>query len=1075
MKAFFTFRIGRKFLINLILLCVATTPSAATEGCPQWMENNETHQPDMIEYTYRTGDPIPTETKPVFDMVITPGTSVQPGEVITFDLSASRAQHDGTYGGQEIVTWIHDFGDGTQFNGPIAQHTYEEPGVYRYTNKIHDDTGWRWGAKAWVVVGDPPCGPPAEEIWVSSGDNLMHGWLKLPAGEGPWPVILEYGPYPATGISNCDHFARNGYAHAKISAPGRSLSTGEFDLFGQQTRQGGYDAVEWLAAQPWCDGNVGMIGASGPAVAALLTASANPPALKCVMARSSYADLYRDLIVPGGVMNADVFTSTWIPLLSATDATAGEVTDEEGNLRPEYMETLEDNLGLLAEIKLHPFFDDFWRERAIVNYPLPEAPVLFVGNQRDYWPRSLVEIQRWIAPSGGRVVSVTGGHVHPELTGWYPGTGAELLAGESLAWFDHYLKGDDTVVDTLPPIMTLSTYGGDIASVFNFMRWEQLEGFPSEEHEVKQYFLRFASANPDRPNYHSLSPERPEILEPPTVLNWAPTQGVLAGFTPGYSPKSHVTALQESWELTSLVFETPVLQKELPVNGPATLTFYATPANPVDDMSFAVHINDVWPDGTSHFIQQGHLLASHRALDEDKSLYVGEILVRPYHPHTDEAALGWEAGTIYRFDVEIWGIHNVFRPGHRLRLALAAQDLGFRTNFETDVAAIIFSDFYKPSTLNLLTLPSERSTNPFPIGVSKDDIAIDSVRVAPTDLATGDLATATATVANVGEWPLGEVSVAFYDGDPANGGIWIGQASLASLDIGQSAEVSVEWRLTEAGWRSIHAVADPNNLHEEVCKQNNHASTDVFVKLRTFIDDTDPAVEYVGGWHRKNDAGALDGTYTWRFSNGQRLRTARLAFSGHAVTLYYGKSSRGGEANVYIDGEYRMTLDFYRSGDKRPDFGHALVIKNLVEGEHEIVVVHAGRGVYLDGFEILSGDPASGGADPSMAQSSVRTQEIHGTLGGALNPTLTASVEMGELDEEISVIVEGPDHPVLVQILDPLGTVLASGETLVNDVLDISGVERGDLSPGTYTIIANDPLGVATPTTISVSINHLYP
>ena len=815
------------------------------DPCFPYEEMSEQHQPTFLEYAYRTSDPVPTQTKPQFVFTISPGTSVEPGQVVTFDLSGSYAQGDNLYTTNmngPIVSFIHDFGDGVQANVPIAQHIYTKPGIYEYANKIHDATGWRWGTWQIITVGNPSCGQSPREIWIPSGTNLMHGWVTTPAGNGPFPVILQYGPYPAGKTDPCDPWVRNGYAMASVSASGRDLSTGTFDLFGQQTRQGGYDAVEWLAAQPWCDGNVGMIGLSGPAVGAMLTASANPPHLKCVVARSSYADLYRDLVSPGGVVNSDTFVNTWIPLLDVTDLAAGGTPDTgqiffnliNGNVINQLvLQHAADNAGLAAQIALHPYFDDFWNERAIVNYPSPQAAVLFLGNQRDYWPRATVEIQRWIAPSGGRVVSGPGGHVAADLSGWYPGSGGRFLDGETPQWFERYLKGVTNGVDLHPPVLTLSACGGDIAAVFNFARWEQLSALPAPETEPRQLYLRFANGNPVRPAYHSLSTDLPTGDELPTVLNWSPIQGSTSGIT-AESGKTHVGALQETWESSSLVYETALLEQDLHVNGPATLSFYATPANPVSDMSFVAHVNDVWPDGTSHYISQGFLLATHRVLVEPKNLYLGagtnRVLIRPYHSHTQGSVQPIVPAQVYRFDVEIWGVHNIFKRGHRLRLALAAEDVAWRVNFEADAAAIVFNDAAHPSVLNLAVLPAEKSRDPFPFGRPQANVTVQNVAFGSGALRAGQPSAITAQIVNSGESALTDVPVQFYDGDPASGGALLGATVVPSLGVGESATVSLSWAPQTAGNHALFVVADPANSITEFCEQDNTASLAVNVQ-----------------------------------------------------------------------------------------------------------------------------------------------------------------------------------------------------------------------------------------------------
>ena len=70
------------------------------------------------------------------------------------------------------------------------------------------------------------------------------------------------------------------------------------------------EVIAWLAAQDWCDGGIGMFGASYFSVAAKQVAATNPPALKAVWAMYGYTDFYRDKFYHGGIL-AHAFLTSW--------------------------------------------------------------------------------------------------------------------------------------------------------------------------------------------------------------------------------------------------------------------------------------------------------------------------------------------------------------------------------------------------------------------------------------------------------------------------------------------------------------------------------------------------------------------------------------------------------------------------------------------------------------------------------------------------------------------------------------------------------------------------------------------
>lgn len=91
--------------------------------------------------------------------------------------------------------------------------------------------------------------------------------LYRPAAAGPVPCLVNYLPYHKDGRGGLwydgvhRHFARRGYATLVVDFRGLGCSEGVNNApFDSQEGRDGHDAVEWAAAQPWCDGGVGMWG-----------------------------------------------------------------------------------------------------------------------------------------------------------------------------------------------------------------------------------------------------------------------------------------------------------------------------------------------------------------------------------------------------------------------------------------------------------------------------------------------------------------------------------------------------------------------------------------------------------------------------------------------------------------------------------------------------------------------------------------------------------------------------------------------------------------------------------------------
>src|SRR6185436_13528024 len=107
-----------------------------------------------------------------------------------------------------------------------------------------------------------------------------------------------------------DFFVPRGYAHLIVNARGTGGSGGSWGLFDGQERDDLHDLVEWAAVQPWCDGNVGMLGISYFAMAQLAAAVTKPPHLRAIAPLLTTDDLY-EAAYHHGLINAG-FISAWL-------------------------------------------------------------------------------------------------------------------------------------------------------------------------------------------------------------------------------------------------------------------------------------------------------------------------------------------------------------------------------------------------------------------------------------------------------------------------------------------------------------------------------------------------------------------------------------------------------------------------------------------------------------------------------------------------------------------------------------------------------------------------------------------
>jgi len=100
------------------------------------------------------------------------------------------------------------------------------------------------------------------KVPMRDGVNLSAD-IYFPRGSlGPFPVILGRTPYnnmTEESIESATFYPQYGYVFVAQDVRGKNDSDGDFYPYANDFNDG-YDAVEWIGAQPWCDGNVGMVG-----------------------------------------------------------------------------------------------------------------------------------------------------------------------------------------------------------------------------------------------------------------------------------------------------------------------------------------------------------------------------------------------------------------------------------------------------------------------------------------------------------------------------------------------------------------------------------------------------------------------------------------------------------------------------------------------------------------------------------------------------------------------------------------------------------------------------------------------
>jgi uncharacterized protein len=216
-------------------------------------------------------------------------------------------------------------------------------------------------------------------------DNRKIAALGNTPGHGPpvqYRVIAQAGRPRFSTLTSWESPDPNfwvaaGYAVVNLNLPGFGDSEGPPSIWRDAQAKAFYEAIEWVAAQPWSSGAVGLSGVSYLAISQYHVAACRayggkpPPALKAISPWEGFTDLYRDVICAGGVAEVGFPTFWWfLELRGALRGDAAELAANEGAL-PHHA------------LAAHPLLDDFWREKA-PDLERIEVPMLICGSFSDH-------------------------------------------------------------------------------------------------------------------------------------------------------------------------------------------------------------------------------------------------------------------------------------------------------------------------------------------------------------------------------------------------------------------------------------------------------------------------------------------------------------------------------------------------------------------------------------------------------------------------------------------------------------------------------------------------------------------
>jgi len=480
---------------------------------------------------------------------------------------------------------------------------------------------------------------------------------KFPAilGVHPYEKKLQFAPIMPTGLNmanggieagDYNFYVRRGYVQVIANIRGSGKSGGKYVNYGPQEVQDTYQMIEWIANQPWCDGNVGMFGVSAFAVAQQQVAALKPPHLKAIFTPFGYTDFYRDKFYHGGILS-HAFMRGWTTTIDNfrydswceqkwgkkryQEAIRKALEDEEIRVVPYLVDALknpgQEGNGLLVDILLNPFDGEYFHERRVRYENKGEVPAYLGGCWGIYGlhlPGAFRSWENW----GGPKKMIIGPPIYLDRPLYQ-------YQYESLRWFDYWLKGMDNNIMEEPPITLFVTGTGE---------WRTADEWPLPETRWTPFYLHSDGLLSE----HELWPD-----------------------------EGSGTFEDSLFKRGSLTFLSPPLIENTEVIGPLVLNLFASTTD--TEILWFASLLDIDPQGNETLLTRGWLRGSQRQVGPDRSKPW-----QPFHSHTERDPL--VPHQIYEFNIEIRPYGILFKAGHRIGLRIKCVDDEQPANFLEAIA-----------------------------------------------------------------------------------------------------------------------------------------------------------------------------------------------------------------------------------------------------------------------------------------------------------------------------------------------------------------------------------------------------
>ena len=475
-----------------------------------------------------------------------------------------------------------------------------------------------------------------DHAWIPMGDGVRLS-VRLWLPEGPAaPAVLEYIPYrKADGYRPYDdlwgpRLAAHGIAFARVDVRGSGDSEGVLtDEYTEAELDDGVAVIAWLAAQPWCNGAVGMRGLSWGGINTLQVAARAPPALKAIMPMGCCDNRFTgDAHYIGAALGHTNFQ--WGVAFKGVMAGPPSPEVHGEAWRAQWLARLEATPPILETWLRRQRFDAYWQRGSVALDPAAiRCPTYVVDGWSDTYTDAVDSLlRRLTVPRKGLVGPW--GHTYP-----YAAAPLGLdWAVEEVRWWRHWLMGEATGIMEGPMLRAFMPYQTASRALPEATpgRWVAEPVWPSPAIAERTWRLTSAglATGDGAPETFTVRPGDTVGLTKPEWLDRLPAE-------------------QTGDDERSVLFDSPPLAEDLEIFGRPSLRLRVTSDQSVAHI--AVRLTEVAPDG--------------------RSWLVAHALRNLTHRDSHETPTALEPGRDYAVDLPMAFIAHRFSQGSRLRIAIS--------------------------------------------------------------------------------------------------------------------------------------------------------------------------------------------------------------------------------------------------------------------------------------------------------------------------------------------------------------------------------------------------------------------